>query len=70
MEHARDLLWFFVLLTLGVMTKSVRAPALVPGLGIFLLLQKRATAFFMERKTYIGMGIFLLVVGAFYLLRE
>ncbi|MBL0129398.1 MAG: glycosyltransferase family 39 protein [Flavobacteriales bacterium] len=66
----RDLLWFFVLITFGVLTKSVQALLFVPGLGIFLLLQKRALAFFMERKTYIGMGIFLLVVGAFYLLRE
>lgn len=68
--RARDLLWFFVLLTLGVLTKSVQALMFLPGLGIFLLLRKRFRALFKERMLYVGLGIFLLCVGGFYLLRE
>ncbi len=66
----RDLLWFFVLLTCGVLTKSVQALLFVPGLGLFLLARKRLLALFKERMCYVGLGIFLLCVGGFYLLRE
>lgn len=66
----RDLLWFFVLLTLGVLTKSVQALLFVPGLGLFLFARKRLLALFKERAFYIGLGVFVLCVGGFYLLRE
>ncbi|MBK6830171.1 MAG: glycosyltransferase family 39 protein [Flavobacteriales bacterium] len=66
----RDLLWFFVLLTLGTLTKSVQALLFIPGLGIFLLARKRLLALFKARMLYLGLGVFVLCVGGFYLLRE
>lgn len=66
----RDLLWFFVLLTLGALTKSVQALLFVPGLGLFLLARKRLLSLFKERMFYVGVAIFVLCVGGFYLLRE
>jgi 4-amino-4-deoxy-L-arabinose transferase-like glycosyltransferase len=66
----RDLLWFFVLLTLGVLTKSVQALLFVPGLGIYLFARKRLVPFLKERMTWVGICVFVLLVGGFYLLRE
>ncbi|HRH37327.1 MAG TPA: glycosyltransferase family 39 protein [Flavobacteriales bacterium] len=66
----RHLLWFFLLLALGVLTKSVQALLFLPGLGIYLLVRKRFIALFKQRTTYVGLGIFVLLVGGFYLLRE
>jgi len=46
---SHDVLLFFVLLTLGVLTKSVQALLFVPGLGLYLLFQKRFAAPFKVR---------------------
>lgn len=63
------MLLFFVLLTLGVLAKSVQALLFVPGLGLYLRFQKRFAALFKVRSTNIGLGLFILVAGGFYLLR-
>lgn len=65
-----DLLWFFGLLTLGAMTKSIQAFLFVPGLGVYLLLTRKVGAFFRNRYTYFGLATLLGVLGAFYLVRE
>lgn len=66
----RDLLWFFVLLTLGVLTKSIQALLFVPGLAIFLFFSRKVPTLLKQRMFYIGMALFVAVVGGFYLLRE
>ncbi|MEZ4739169.1 MAG: glycosyltransferase family 39 protein [Flavobacteriales bacterium] len=66
----RQVLFFFILLTLGVLTKSVQALLFLPGLFLFLLFEKKVITLFRLRQTYFGLLLFVLVVGGFYALRE
>jgi 4-amino-4-deoxy-L-arabinose transferase-like glycosyltransferase len=68
--RVRSILWFFVFLALGVLTKSVQALMFLPGLFLFLLIGKKAIRLFRTKDTFIGAALFLTLVGGFYTIRE
>lgn len=69
-EKQKELLLFFLFLTLGVLTKSVQALLFLPGLFIFLIWQGKLVRLLKARNTWIGLAFFLIVIGGFYLARE
>ena len=66
----RELPWFFVLLSLGVLTKGVQALLFIPGFGIFLLARRKLLLLLRQRMFHVGLGIFIMMVAGFYLGRE
>jgi 4-amino-4-deoxy-L-arabinose transferase-like glycosyltransferase len=60
----------FVLLALGVMTKSIAALLFAPAYLILLLLSGTLITFLTKKSTYVGLVIFILIVGGFYISRE
>ena len=60
----------FLLLTLEVLTKSIQALFFLPGIAIFLIIQRKTPQFLRERATWIGSGILIILVLAYYLARE
>lgn len=69
-DEPRQLIWFFLLLAFGVLTKSIQGLTFLPGLGLYLILRGRFVALFKQRTLYLGLGLFVLLVGGFYLARE
>lgn len=57
-------------LILGVLTKGVAALIPLPGLLIYTLLARQGASLFRTRALYILVGLFVLVAGAVYGLRE
>jgi hypothetical protein len=66
----RELLAFFVFLALAVLSKSVQALLFLPGLALYVLYRKRMKDLLTSRWTWLGSGLFILLVGAYYLGRE
>lgn len=62
--------WSMVLLTLGVLTKSVQAMLYVPGILAALIWERRLVPLLKARWTYLGAGFFILIIGGFLLVRE
>lgn len=62
--------WSMVLLTLGVLTKSVQAMLYVPGILAALTWERRLVPLLKARWTYLGAGFFILMIGGFLLVRE
>ena len=60
----------FAALALGVLTKSVQALMMVPGILIWWIISKRLVLALKDRWFWIGISGFLLIVAAFYLGRE
>jgi 4-amino-4-deoxy-L-arabinose transferase-like glycosyltransferase len=59
---------FFGALTLAVLTKSVQGLLFLPAIGLYVLLNRRDI--FKSKWLYIDLGLFLLIAGGYYLLRE
>ncbi len=66
----RDWIFFSLCLSLGVLTKGVQAMMPLAGIVLFLLCRRELLRCLRQPITYIGMGIFLLLVGGFYISRE
>lgn len=66
----RYLLAFFVLLSGAVLTKSVAGLLFTPALFVYTLVRAKLKDTLCNRNLYIGVAFFLLLVGAYYLLRE
>ncbi len=66
----RHLFWSIVLLALGVLTKSVQALIIVPGMVLYLLYRRQLMTALKQRMFWIGSAVFVLLVGGFYLGRE
>lgn len=62
--------WSMVLLTLGVLTKSVQAMLYVPGILAALISERRLVPLLKARWTYLGTGFFILIIGGFLLVLE
>lgn len=69
-ERPRDILLFFLFLALGAFTKGVQAMMFLPGTFIFLLLERKVIRLMRERYLYLGLLLFVMSVGGFYLARE
>lgn len=61
---------FFVLLILATLTKGVQALIPIPFIFIYTLFQKDLVKVLKSRNTYIGIGLFVLVIGGYYFGRE
>jgi 4-amino-4-deoxy-L-arabinose transferase-like glycosyltransferase len=68
--RSRHIIWFFIFLTLAVMTKGIAGMLILPGIFIFLLTDKKIGEFVRSRQTLIGAGFFIMTVGFYYLMRE
>ena len=67
---SNNILYFFLFLGLGVLTKSIAGLFFCPGLLIFALINKKIIPIFKDRKFYIGLGLFLVMVLGYYFLRD
>ncbi len=70
LKQNKYLIYFFLCLALGVLTKGIQAAIPLAGIFIFALFDKDLLSLAKNRTTYIGTGILVLLVGGFYLARE
>ncbi|MDX2002521.1 MAG: glycosyltransferase family 39 protein [Chitinophagales bacterium] len=66
----RNLLLFFVALTLAALTKGVAGLLFLPGLGVYSIYRKKLFPLFKNPMLYVGVMGFIAIVAAYYLLRE
>ena len=64
------LLLFFLFLTFAALTKGVAALLFAPSLAIYLVVRKQFIAILCNQYFYLGTLFFIVVVGAYYCLRE
>ncbi len=64
------LLWFFVFLSLAVITKSIAGLFVLPALAIFTAIRGHIRRLFLNQYFYLGLLVFLVVVGTYYTFRE
>lgn len=69
-QNYKYLRWFFILLALGVITKSVAGLFMLPGLLVFTLFRYKSLVFFKNKKTYLYALYFIIPVLIIYLGRE
>lgn len=69
-DKLKYLRWFFILLALGVLTKTVAGLLVLPGLLLYSLFKYKKLAFFGKKQTYIASLYFIVPVLSYYLLRE
>jgi 4-amino-4-deoxy-L-arabinose transferase-like glycosyltransferase len=69
-KNTKYLYLFFIFLILGCLTKGVAGLLFGPAYVIYLLYKKELLKLFKNRHFYFGMGIFILVIGGYYILRE
>lgn len=65
--------WFWVFicfLLLGFMTKSIASFMFLPGMFIYTLYTKKLIPLFKTKELYIGIIVFVVVVGTYYFYRE
>lgn len=62
--------WFFVVLALAVLDKSVAGLFLLPGLFVYTLFNYKSLVFFKSGKTYINLLFFIVPVALYYVGRE
>jgi len=60
----------FISFALGVLTKSVAALFLTPGILIYILISRKIKVFFLNKHFYIGIIVFLIISLGYYLLRD
>lgn len=70
LKQNKYLIYFFLCLALGILTKGIQAAIPLAGIFIFALFDKDLLSLAKNRTTYIGTGILVLLVGGFYLARE
>ncbi len=61
---------FFIALILATLTKGVQALLPLPFLPIYVLFRKQFISLLKDKSTYIGIGLFVLFVGGYYIGRE
>jgi len=61
---------FFLSLTLAFLTKSSAALMILPGLFIYVIIQKKLSFLLKNKHLYIGILSFLILGGGYYFLRE
>lgn len=61
---------FFIALILATLTKGVQALLPLPFLPIYVLFRKQFISLLKDKSTYIGIGLFVLFVGGYYISRE
>lgn len=64
------LILFFISLTLACFAKGIQALIPLGGLVLFSIFTKNLIPLLKNKNTYIGIAIFVLFIGGFYLLRE
>jgi 4-amino-4-deoxy-L-arabinose transferase-like glycosyltransferase len=64
------LVWTFVLLVLAVYTKSAQGLLLLPALFVYTIYKKKAKAILTSGTFYKGIGVSLLIVCSYYVIRE
>lgn len=64
------LILFFVFLTLACFSKGIQGVIPLGGIFIFALFTNNFIPFLKNKNTYIGIAIFILFIGGFYLIRE
>lgn len=69
-HKTKYLYWFFITLTLGVMTKGIAGLLFTPALALYVLVQKQLLPLLKNRHFYFGTLIFIMTVLSFYLIRE
>lgn len=68
--RSKYLYYFFISLSLGVLTKSIAILLILPGIGLFILLSRNVLTILKSKHFYLGSLIFVVIVSSFYLLRE
>ncbi|MBK9632165.1 MAG: glycosyltransferase family 39 protein [Saprospiraceae bacterium] len=66
----KQLFYFFLFLTLAVLTKSISGLLFIPALIVYSLYQKTIWSMFKNRDVWLGFTFFIIIIGGFYLLRE
>jgi 4-amino-4-deoxy-L-arabinose transferase-like glycosyltransferase len=69
-KKSKYILLFFIFLSLATLTKGIQALIPIPFILGWLIYKKEFVRVLKSRFTYIGMGIFLLLIGGYYLGRE
>lgn len=69
-DSDKGLLLFFILLTLGYLTKSAASLFILPGLFVITVITNKFSGLFKNRNFYIGILIFIVPIAAYYILRE
>jgi len=66
----KQLFYFYLFLTLGVLTKSISGLLFIPAFIAYSILQKRFLDLIKNKDVWLGFTFFIIIVGGFYLLRE
>jgi 4-amino-4-deoxy-L-arabinose transferase-like glycosyltransferase len=69
-KKPRHLYFFFITLTLGVLTKGIAGLLFAPALFLFCLFQKKLKLFLLNKHFYSGIGILLFFGVGYYFLRD
>jgi 4-amino-4-deoxy-L-arabinose transferase-like glycosyltransferase len=69
-HKAKYLYFFFILLALAVLTKSISGLLLLPAIGLFIVYKRSLLVMLRSKHFYFGLAIFLLSTAGYYLLRE
>jgi 4-amino-4-deoxy-L-arabinose transferase-like glycosyltransferase len=69
-KNAKIYYWFFICLSLGVLTKSINALFFLPGLLIYTIINGQLSDLLKDKRTYLGILYFSFPIICYYLLRE
>lgn len=69
-KEARYLWLFTGALIAATLTKSVAGLFFVPGIIVWLLWERQLVPFLKDRKSWLAIGAYILVIGGYYLYRE
>ncbi len=69
-SKARYLYLFFISLILGVLTKGIAGLMITPALFLFAVIKKKLVFLVKNKHLYYNLGIFVLIVFGYYILRE
>jgi 4-amino-4-deoxy-L-arabinose transferase-like glycosyltransferase len=69
-KKGKFIYYFFITLTLAILTKSIAGVLFVPGIFIYTWMTERSLRIFFTRKVVIGSILSLLLISTYYLIRE
>ena len=70
LQKNKHLILFFLFLSLATLTKGIQALIPLAGIFLFVLFTKNLVPLLRNRNTYIGLLLFVILVGGFYFARE
>ena len=70
LQKNKYLILFFLFLSLATLTKGIQALIPLAGIFLFVLFTKNLVPLLRNRNTYIGLLLFVILVGGFYVARE